>query len=219
MPPTPSPSRPPPLRTSRANSRDSSAEAHADRETELAKLRGELAELQTEFAADDSPAAAPGRAGELLIDIGQRPRPGDVVDENAARSQLLGGALLSPNSVRKGNKTVRFRDALVDTDEMEGPQVMQLHQRVMEEQDESLDRLSASIRNQRELSIQIGDELDQHVQLLDDVDGLVDRHHGRLNNAKRRLDSVAKTAKEHGGVSRPDIAVIGANWAQGAWWS
>jgi hypothetical protein len=81
---------------------------------------------------------------------------------------------------------------------MDNQQVLQLHQSVMEEQDESLDRLSASIRNQRELSIQIGDELDSHVRLLDDVDELVDRHQTRLDSAKRRLNSVARTAKDHG---------------------
>jgi syntaxin 8 len=81
---------------------------------------------------------------------------------------------------------------------MDNQQVLQLHQSVMEEQDESLDRLSASIRNQRELSIQIGDELDSHVRLLDDVDELVDRHQTRLDSAKRKLNHVARTAKDHG---------------------
>lgn len=108
------------------------------------------------------------------------------------------GSRNTPSTIRKSNKTVRFRDSLVDAEELDNQQVLQLHSRVIEEQDESLDRLSESIRTQRELSIQIGDELDTHVQLLDDVEDLVDRHQGRLNNAKRRLDHVAKSAKEHG---------------------
>lgn len=134
-------------------------------------------------------------SGDLLIDLG--PRSGNSFDESAAREALM-GSRLSPGSLRKSNKTVRFRDSLVDTEEMESPQVLQLHQRVMDEQDESLDRLSTSIRTQRELSIQIGDELDDHVRLLDGVDELVDRHQTRLNRARRRLDRVAETAKEHG---------------------
>lgn len=68
----------------------------------------------------------------------------------------------------------------------------------MNEQDESLDRLSASIRNQRELSMAIGDELEDHVRLLGDVEEQVDRHQGRLDSARRRLDGVARTAREHG---------------------
>lgn len=134
-------------------------------------------------------------SGDLLIDLG--PRSGNLLDESAAREALM-GSRLSPGSLRKSNKTVRFRDSLVDPEEMESPQVLQLHQRVMDEQDESLDRLSTSIRTQRELSIQIGDELDDHVRLLDGVDELVDRHQTRLDRARRRLDRVAETAKENG---------------------
>lgn len=105
----------------------------------------------------------------------------------------------TPGTLRgKGNKTVRFSDTLVNTDELDNQQVLQLHRRVMEEQDQSLDRLSESIQNQRELSIQIGDELDSHVQLLDDVDDIVDRHQDRLHGAKKRLNHVAKTAKDNG---------------------
>ena len=101
----------------------------------------------------------------------------------------------TPASMRK---SVRFSENLVDTQELENTQVLQLHRRIMDEQDESLDRLSESISRHRELSIQIGDELDSHVQLLDEVDGLVDRHQTRLDGAGRRLKSFAKQAKEHG---------------------
>jgi len=111
------------------------------------------------------------------------------------------GSRETPSALRKGNKTVRFSDTLVNTDELDNHQVLQLHRRVLDEQDESLDRLSESIRNQRELSIQIGDELDSHVQLLDEVDVLVDRHQDRLGGAKKRLNSVAQTAKDHGTCS------------------
>lgn len=106
----------------------------------------------------------------------------------------------TPSALRgqKGNKTVRFSDTLVNTDELDNHQVLQLHRRVIEEQDQSLDRLSESIRNQRELSIQIGDELESHVQLLGDVDDVVDRHQERLDGAKKRLGNVAKTAKDNG---------------------
>ena len=113
------------------------------------------------------------------------------------------GSRESPRSFRKNNKTVRFRDSLVDTDELDNQQALQLQQRVFDEQDESLDRLSVSIRNQRELSIQIGDELDSHVRLLDDVDELVDRHQGRLDLARKKLTHVARAAKDHGGYPRP----------------
>lgn len=68
----------------------------------------------------------------------------------------------------------------------------------MLDQDDSLDRLSESIGRQRELSIQIGDELDAHGELLEDVDGMVDRSRSRLDGARRRLDRFSKKAKDNG---------------------
>ena len=71
-------------------------------------------------------------------------------------------------------------------------------QEMMREQDESLDRLSYSVGRQHELSIQIGDELDGQGHLLDDIDGLVDHSHSRLNKAKRRLEDFSNKARENG---------------------
>lgn len=82
------------------------------------------------------------------------------------------------------------------------------HSRVMAEQDEQLDRLGISIRNQRELSIQIGDELDSQVEMLDEVDGLVDRHTSRLDQAKRALHGVERKARDNGQVTIIVVLII-----------
>jgi len=68
----------------------------------------------------------------------------------------------------------------------------------MLDQDESLDRLSESIGRQRELSIQIGDELDSQGELLEDLDGVVDRSRSRLDGARKRLDRIGRKAKDNG---------------------
>lgn len=81
--------------------------------------------------------------------------------------------------------------------QMDNQQVYDYHNQIMEEQDEHLDRLGESIGRQRELSMQIGDELDSHVAMLDEVDGVVDRHQSRLDRAKRTLGSVARTAGQN----------------------
>lgn len=67
----------------------------------------------------------------------------------------------------------------------------------MEEQDEQLDRLGVSISRQRELSMQIGDELDSHVDMLDEIDGVVDRHQSRLDRGQRMLGKIARGASEN----------------------
>lgn len=75
----------------------------------------------------------------------------------------------------------------------------------MQEQDDELDRLGESIGRQHELSIQIGDELEGHIALLDDVDGHVDRHASRLESAKKRLGKFRRNA----GESRSLMTIIG----------
>ncbi|TQN69699.1 putative syntaxin-8B [Colletotrichum shisoi] len=105
----------------------------------------------------------------------------------------------------------RYRDDPVDTagyrDQAEGLDNQQLHayhSQIMRDQDDHLDRLGESIGRQRELSMQIGDELDSHVAMLDEVDEVVDRHQGRLDRARRSLGKVARDA----GESKQMIAII-----------
>jgi syntaxin 8 len=84
-----------------------------------------------------------------------------------------------------------------DQSELSNQQIHAYHSQVLAAQDEALDRLGESIGRQRELSIQIGDELDEHVQMLDEVDRSVDRHQGRLDKARKNLGTVARKAKDN----------------------
>jgi len=79
---------------------------------------------------------------------------------------------------------------------------------VLQQQDEQLDRLGESIGRQRDLSIQIGDELDDHVQMLDDVEGHVDRHQTRLDGARRQLGNVARRARDNKQLTMILILII-----------
>ncbi|KAI7858138.1 hypothetical protein BDC45DRAFT_434601 [Circinella umbellata] len=65
------------------------------------------------------------------------------------------------------------------------------------EQDDNLDDLSDAIRRQRELGLMIGDELETHVQLLDETGEMVDRTDARLKRAKKKLDYVGRKVKEN----------------------
>lgn len=86
-----------------------------------------------------------------------------------------------------------YRD---EASQLSNVQIHAYHQRVLDQQDEQLDRLGASIARQRELSMQIGDELDDQVAILDDVDAAVDRHQGRLDRAKRQVNKISRAAGE-----------------------
>ncbi|EPS40241.1 hypothetical protein H072_5969 [Dactylellina haptotyla CBS 200.50] len=129
---------------------------------------------------------------------------------SSARGTLMGGddGDLSASAAARKSKQVRFSDSLVDTEDMPNQQVYTLHQRIMEEQDGTLDRLSESITRQRELSIQIGDELDSQGELLDDLDDGVDRAQRRITSARKRLDTFAKKAKDNGSMITIVVLII-----------
>ena len=50
--------------------------------------------------------------------------------------------------------------------------------------------------------MQIGDELETHTGLLEELDHELDHTHGRLGSARRRLGRVARGAKENGASFR-----------------
>lgn len=63
---------------------------------------------------------------------------------------------------------------------------------VIVEQDAHLDRLSHSIGRQRDISLQINDELDVHTGLLEELDTDLDQTHNRLSGAAKRLQTFSR---------------------------
>jgi syntaxin 8 len=94
-----------------------------------------------------------------------------------------------------------YRDAAADLDNV---QIHEYHQRIMEDQDAQLDELGRRIGRQRELSMQIGDELDDHVAMLDETERVVDRHQSRLDRGRKQLGRIARAA----GESKQMVAIV-----------
>ncbi|KAL9103140.1 MAG: hypothetical protein Q9163_001784 [Psora crenata] len=84
-----------------------------------------------------------------------------------------------------------------DQSQLDNQQIHAYHKDILRQQDDQLDRLGESIGRQRDLSIQIGDELDDHVQMLDEVEGHMDRHQSRLDGARNQLGNVARRARDN----------------------
>ena len=108
----------------------------------------------------------------------------------------------TPDSEDTANRAALFpyRDepeAAADQGTLDNQQIHEYHKNVIREQDEQLDRLGYSIGRQRELSIQIGDELDDQIQLLDGVEQDMDRHQTTVDGARKRLGRYAKKAREN----------------------
>lgn len=92
--------------------------------------------------------------------------------------------------------------------QLDNQQVHAYHSSILTEQDEQLDRLGESIGRQRELSMQIGDELDSHVEMLDEMESATDRHQSRLDRAGRALGKVAKGAGENKQITTIVVLII-----------
>ncbi|KAI8810090.1 hypothetical protein BJ742DRAFT_207426 [Cladochytrium replicatum] len=71
--------------------------------------------------------------------------------------------------------------------------LVQLQRRTMTDQEEQIDALSAVIRRQRQIGEQIGNELEVHYQLPDDLDQGVTRVPSHLKSASKKLDTVSKS--------------------------
>lgn len=95
-----------------------------------------------------------------------------------------------------------------DQTDLSNQQIHDYHRQVIRDQDDQLDRLGESIGRQRELSIQIGDELEGHVMLLDDVDESVDRHQSQLDRAGRRLAKVGRRARENWSMTLIVVLIV-----------
>lgn len=169
-----------------------------------------LATLQRQF--DDLTAQFHGFSNPSTVDTLTHPNSDSLADDfTHATSSAAAG---------RKPKTVRFSDTPPSPSEelfgpyrddpsadtagyrdqastMDNQQLHQYHSQILDQQDEQLDRLGESIGRQRELSMQIGDELDSHVAMLDDVEAATDRQQSRLDRAKKTLGKVARGAGEN----------------------
>ncbi|KAG9199785.1 hypothetical protein G6514_007898 [Epicoccum nigrum] len=170
--------------------------------SQLPRLRAQLSDLSAQFSS-----ASPASTSPTLT------HPNDP-----ALSADFAAAASKP---RHASKNVRFRDnddadaaqdrsALFnqpyrdedpelppDQSHLDNQQIHEYHSAVLRDQDDQLDTLSASIGRQRELSMQIGDELDGQVLLLDEVEEGVDRHEAQFRRARGRLDRFSRKAREN----------------------
>ncbi|KAB5585267.1 hypothetical protein GE09DRAFT_19896 [Coniochaeta sp. 2T2.1] len=121
---------------------------------------------------------------------------------DASRSALFNSSSShQPYRDDPADGTAGFRD---DAEALDNVQIHQYHQRVMEDQDAQLDELGRSIGRQRELSMQIGDELDDHVTMLDETERVVDRHQSRLDRGRKQIGRIARAA----GESKQMVAIV-----------
>ncbi|PHH81584.1 hypothetical protein CDD82_385 [Ophiocordyceps australis] len=199
----------------------------------LDQFRSGLANLEQELEGTDDEASksAVDSLRKQLDDLTAQ-HQGLVDAASQATLEHANSPLLAQDfahaSTRRANKMVRFSDSpspnprpgLVpyrdnpgpaqsnETPDLSSQQLHDYHSQVLDEQDEQLDRLGESIGRQRELSLQIGHELDNHVAMLDEVDNAANRHQDRLDGARKTLAKVAKGAGENKQMTAIVVLII-----------
>ncbi|KAG0369268.1 hypothetical protein BC939DRAFT_478598 [Gamsiella multidivaricata] len=170
-------------------------------EKNMPRLREGLQQLEAELSQAEQDGSVPSKElasrEDTLIKLQQQLEKLEALlqdkDDVDARAVLLG---LNQNSTKHSrSKIVRFSEHEVEVDNLGNSQMLQLHQRIMDDQDQNLDRLSHALGRQQDIGLMIGDELDTHIGMLDDTDHLVDRTESRLGLARRQLTKVAEKTK------------------------
>ncbi|KAJ6102342.1 hypothetical protein N7486_004769 [Penicillium sp. IBT 16267x] len=182
-----------------ADSHDSTGAAAL--KDQLVPLHEQYRDLASQFYGE-SAQASNSVTPDLVQPVPQHPPSKSVrfMDNSAAAAAIQ--EEIDEEEVRNRQNLFRpYRDQPSppgpDMSTMDNEEIYLHHDRVMRDQDNQLDQLGESIGRQHQLSIQIGDELDGHVALLDGMDGDVERHQGRLDTARRRLDRFRRKAGEN----------------------
>ncbi|KAK7438072.1 hypothetical protein VKT23_018239 [Stygiomarasmius scandens] len=86
--------------------------------------------------------------------------------------------------------------------------MLQTQRQMMDDQDTYLDQLSHSINRQRDLSMQINDEIDVHHGLLQELDTELDRTDARMSGARRKLDRFARSARNNSSTVAIGVLIL-----------
>ncbi|KAF1837247.1 hypothetical protein BDW02DRAFT_566299 [Decorospora gaudefroyi] len=185
--------------------------------SQLPRLKSQLAELTSQFTRDGAPNATsptlttpndPSLKSDFAAAQKKKPR-------SASKSvRFTDHPSDSPSDDPNRNALFPYRDDPSDPDappdqsDLSNQQIHTYHSDVIRDQDDQLDRLGESIGRQRELSMQIGDELEGQVLLLDDVEEGVDRHTAQFQRARGRLDRFSRKARENWSLTIIVVLII-----------
>ncbi|KAK0634750.1 hypothetical protein B0T17DRAFT_649891 [Bombardia bombarda] len=154
--------------------------------------------------SSSTPAAKTVRFSDHPLDLEAQLPP---LPHNQSQSSSHPNPLFPYRDDPSAADTAGYRDE-ISSSHMSNVQVHSYHRRILEEQDAQLDALGASIGRQRELSMQIGDELDEQVLMLDESDRVVDRHQSTLDRARRQMGRIARSASEGGQMTVIVVLII-----------
>ncbi|KAG7491587.1 hypothetical protein MATL_G00005640 [Megalops atlanticus] len=110
---------------------------------------------------------------------------GDVTEPESSRSSLMTGGV-----GQGGLANPWLIDEPEETRGLGFAEIKQQQQRIIEVQDAGLDALAAVISRQKQMGQEIGNELDEQNEIIDDLTHLVDKTDDRIRNETRRVKIV-----------------------------
>jgi regulator of vacuolar morphogenesis len=106
-----------------------------------------------------------------------------------AKNSLVGGS--SSGGARAGGRVLGGPAPETErTRDQDNQGVLMLQRQQMEEQDQAVDQLGAIVRRQKEMGMQIRDEVDAQNEMLDQMHADVDRVQGKIKVANRRVKNL-----------------------------
>lgn len=126
-------------------------------------------------------------------------------DENTQmRNELMGTAI---NNFKPYQDDVSERNTLLSVDTT-NQELFAEHQQQMVQQDESLDQLHQSIRSQHAMGIGIGQELDEHMIILGDLERGADQSLSRIRRATTGVNEFRRKVAENGSLTTIIVLTI-----------
>ncbi|KAF1395062.1 hypothetical protein PFLUV_G00007650 [Perca fluviatilis] len=112
---------------------------------------------------------------------------GDIAEPEPSRSTLMGAEAGTSGGVVANPWLINESE---ETSGLTFGEIKQQQQRVIEAQDAGLDALAAVISRQKIMGKEIGNELDEQNEIIDDLAHLVDKTDDRIRNETRRVKLV-----------------------------
>ncbi|XP_028307286.1 syntaxin-8 [Gouania willdenowi] len=112
---------------------------------------------------------------------------GDVTEAEPTRSTLLAGGAAASGGPAANPWLINEPE---ETKSLTFGEIKQQQQRIIEAQDAGLDALAAVIGRQKAMGQDIGNELDEQNEIIDDLSHLVDKTDDRIRNETRRIKLV-----------------------------
>ncbi|KAG7693439.1 hypothetical protein KL933_003118 [Ogataea haglerorum] len=133
------------------------------------------------------------RFKENLIDPSESQKREQAASSSPSKDEPNKDSLFETNTVYKDDGR-----STIDPLRMSNKQIFMENQQEIINQDDIINSLSQSVNRQHEMSLQIGEEVGNHMVLLDDLESGISRTNAKIIRGRSNIDRFRQNLKEHG---------------------